>query len=127
MRSPAASPPENDFKALSSNAKNIRERADSVRKERKRRFLATFEHIAHVIDGICKDLTQVEGVPLGGSAFSPHWRAIRGGLPGIRRRPPSPQYLATPHAPARTTAPSAPSGPALHSFKRCRPANEFGR
>ena len=42
---------ENDFKALSSNTKNIRERADSVRKERKQRFLAAFEHIAHVIDG----------------------------------------------------------------------------
>jgi structural maintenance of chromosome 1 len=123
---------ENDFKALSSNTKNIRERADSVRKERKQRFLAAFEHIAHVIDGIYKDLTQVEGVPLGGSAFLTTLESDQeGGLPGIRRRPPSPQYLATPHAPARTTAPSAPSGPALHSFqampagKRIRPMSQL--
>jgi structural maintenance of chromosome 1 len=75
---------ENDFKALSSNTKNIRERADSVRKERKQRFLAAFEHIAHVIDGIYKDLTQVEGVPLGGSAFLTTLESDQeGGLPGI--------------------------------------------
>ena len=37
--------------------------------QRRKRFMGAFDSISRVIDEVYKELTQVEGVPLGGTAY----------------------------------------------------------
>ena len=48
----------------------MRQQFEAVRSSRESSFLKAFNHIAKAIDDIYKDLTQVEGVPLGGTQLA---------------------------------------------------------
>ena len=48
---------------------SLRQQFEGVRSSREGLFLRAFNHISKGIDDIYKDLTQVEGVPLGGTAY----------------------------------------------------------
>lgn len=50
-------------------AVSLRQQFEGVRSSREGLFLRAFNHISKGIDDIYKDLTQVEGVPLGGTAY----------------------------------------------------------
>uniref|UniRef100_A0A7S3AWC9 RecF/RecN/SMC N-terminal domain-containing protein n=1 Tax=Haptolina ericina TaxID=156174 RepID=A0A7S3AWC9_9EUKA len=60
---------EGEFDSTRNNAKSITQQFHAVQATRKERFLTAFNVIAHAIDDVYKDLTQVEGVPLGGTAY----------------------------------------------------------
>jgi len=60
---------ETEWDSSRSNAKTVTQQFNQVQAKRTERFLAGFNDIAQSIDDVYKDLTQVEGVPLGGTAY----------------------------------------------------------
>eukprot|EP00316_Scyphosphaera_apsteinii_P022800 CAMPEP_0119313214 /NCGR_PEP_ID=MMETSP1333-20130426/28260_1 /TAXON_ID=418940 /ORGANISM="Scyphosphaera apsteinii, Strain RCC1455" /LENGTH=1316 /DNA_ID=CAMNT_0007317997 /DNA_START=36 /DNA_END=3986 /DNA_ORIENTATION=- len=60
---------EGEWDSSKNNARSITNRFLTLQAERNERFMAAFGHVSKVIDDIYKDLTQVEGVPLGGTAY----------------------------------------------------------
>jgi len=60
---------EGEWDASRNNAKSVTQQFHAVQAARTQRFLTAFNVIANTIDNVYKDLTQVEGVPLGGTAY----------------------------------------------------------
>ncbi len=60
---------EGEFESSRSSARAVSQRFAAVQQQRYERFMAAFNHVANAIDKVYKDLTQVEGAPLGGSAY----------------------------------------------------------
>jgi structural maintenance of chromosome 1 len=60
---------EADFEDSRSTTKSIVQQFASVQAKRHQRYMSAFKHISEHLDDIYKRLTQVEGVPLGGTAY----------------------------------------------------------
>lgn len=60
---------EDEWEGSRTTARTVAQRFSAVQAQRHERYMAAFTHVSKVIDDIYKDLTQVEGVPLGGTAF----------------------------------------------------------
>lgn len=60
---------EGEWDTSRNNARSVTQQFLTVQAKRTERFLTAFNLIAHTIDDVYKDLTQVEGVPLGGTAY----------------------------------------------------------
>jgi len=60
---------EGEWDEARSNMRSTTQRFLTVQAQRHERFMSAFDHISKVLDDIYKDLTQVEGVPLGGTAY----------------------------------------------------------
>ena len=60
---------ETDYEESRSAAKTIAQQFAAIQAKRYGRYMGCFKHISESIDDIYKDLTQVEGVPLGGTAY----------------------------------------------------------
>ena len=60
---------EGEVEEARGTAKTLTQRFLAVQQRRGELFNKAFQHVSRVIDGIYKDLTQVEGVPLGGTAY----------------------------------------------------------
>mmetsp|Transcript_13773 Transcript_13773/g.37285 ORF Transcript_13773/g.37285 Transcript_13773/m.37285 type:complete len:1277 (-) Transcript_13773:524-4354(-) len=60
---------EGEWEGSRTTARTVSQRFSAVQAQRHERYMAAFTHVSRVIDSIYKDLTQVEGVPLGGTAF----------------------------------------------------------
>lgn len=60
---------EGEWEGSRTAARTVSQRFTAVQAQRHERYMAAFTHVSNVIDDIYKDLTQVEGVPLGGTAF----------------------------------------------------------
>jgi len=60
---------EGEWDTSRSAARTVSQRFSAVQAQRVERFMSCFSHVSKVIDDIYKELTKVEGVPLGGTAF----------------------------------------------------------
>ena len=60
---------ESEFDTSRSTARSVSQQFAAVQAKRLQLFMTAFKAISEAIDDIYKELTQVEGVPLGGTAY----------------------------------------------------------